>query len=406
MKQNPDLRSFLLGALTLFSISAVFSVTAVEAALFLALLLLLALRRGEGTLRGLWPELRSHPLFVPWALYLGVCLLTSLTAYYPGKALGQFNSDFLKYVCLATLLLAVKKEHLPRLAAAYTAAAAVSSVFGIYEALSPLLRGEPLARAGVLMNAVRYGEALTLALLLPLGRLLLAPGAAGGRERRLDLIAAALIFCALVLTQTRGAWLGLAVGLAAIFLFSPASRKKIAALSLALLLAAALAAAVSPAIRGRFSGMAELARGRVSAAQSNYGISVRLELWKLGYKMFKAHPVVGIGPGNVKKVFKKFHPDPFPEEGIYGTLNSIYVHQAAERGLLGLGALLFLFWSMFRFALDRFRRSGSPYALWAACALPAFYAVNLTEISFQHVHTSFASFLALAFAAAAEKGTA
>jgi O-antigen ligase len=121
--------------------------------------------------------------------------------------------------------------------------------------------------------------------------------------------------------------------------------------------------------------------------------------------MFKAHPIVGVGPDNVKRVFKKFHPEPFPEEGIYGTLNNLYVHQAAERGLLGLGALLLLFITMFIYAAKLFKAKASPYALWAVCALPAFYVVNLTEISFQHVHTSFAIFMALAFTAAAEKET-
>jgi len=113
--------------------------------------------------------------------------------------------------------------------------------------------------------------------------------------------------------------------------------------------------------------------------------------------------VLGVGPDNIKRVFKKFHPEPFPEEGIYGTLNNLYVHQAAERGILGLAALLLLFASMFLFALKRFRAAKSPYALWAVCALPAFYVVNLTEISFQHVHTAFAIFLALAFSAAVEE---
>lgn len=392
-------------ALCLFAVSVFFSVTIVQGALFLALLLALYGKHRAGSLGGVLPALKGHPLFAPWMVYLGVCLLTALTAYYPAKGLGQVNSDLLKYVCLFTLILTVRREDLPRLSAGYISAASVSSVFAAWEALSPLLSGLPLARAGVLMNAVRYGEALAIALLLVIAKLLTPAEIPAGRERRLHILAAALIFCALLLTQTRGAWLGFTAGLAAMFAFASCARKRIAALAWVILLGTALAAAAFPSIRARFAAVGELARGRVSTAESNYGISVRLELWKLGWKMCQAHPVVGIGPDNVKKVFKKFHPEPFPEEGIYGTLNSIYVQQAAERGLLGLGALLFLFWSMFLFALGRFRRTGGPYALWALCALPAFYIVNLTEISFQHVHTSFAVFMAIAFAAASEKET-
>jgi len=390
-------------ALALFAFSVIFSVTAVEAALILALVLLLAKKYGENSLDEIRPALTGHPLFVPWMVYLGVCLLTALTAYYPAKGLGQLNSDFLKYVCLSTLLLAVKKEHLPRLSAVYVGAAAVSALFGVIEAVRPALSGESLARAGVYMNAVRYGEAMTIAFMLALSRLLLAPKAGFRREHLLYGLAAAAIFAAIIFTQARGSYLGVIAGVLAIFAFAPPARKKLAVYAALMFAAVAVLAATTPVFKERLSAMTTVKQGDFSGNSASTGINVRLELWKLGYKMFKAHPVVGVGPDNIKRVFKKFHPEPFPEEGIYGTLNNLYVHQAAERGTLGLAALLLLFGSMFIFALRRFRTSKSPYALWALCALPAFYVVNITEISFQHVHTSFAIFLALAFAAAAEE---
>jgi len=390
-------------ALCLFAFSVIFSVTAVEAALLIALGLLLAKKYREGTLAAVRPALTAHPLFLPWLLYLGLCLLTSLTAYYPLKGLGQLNSDLLKYVCLSTLLLAVKKEQLPKLSAVYTAAAAVSALFGIFEALRPLLAGGgALARAGVFMNPVRYGEALTIAFMLILSRLLLPSKEGFKRERLFYLLAAAPVFAALILTQARGSYLGLLTGLLAIFIFAPPARKKLAVYAGLMLAAAALLVTATPVLKDRVSAMLAVRQGDFSDNSASTGINVRIELWKLGYKMLKAHPVVGVGPDNIKRVFKKFHPEPFPEEGIYGTLNNLYIHQAAERGLPGLAALLFLFASLFLFALRRFRAAKSHYALWAVSALPAFYVVNLTEISFQHVHTAFAIFLALAFSAAAE----
>ncbi|MDA8131472.1 MAG: O-antigen ligase family protein [Elusimicrobia bacterium] len=392
--------TLLSAFLCLFAAAALFSVTAVETALFLNLMTLLVIRYREGSIKEALSFLGCHPLFIPWALYLGVCLLTAITAYYPGKAFGQLNSDFLKYVCLSTLLLAVRKDHLPRLSAFYAAAAGVSAVFGMYEALGSLAAGNGLARAGVLMNAVRYGEAMSIALLLQLSLLLQGGEAPAGRRFPLRL-SAVLTFAAVLLTQTRGAYLGLFVGMLCIFTFSPASRKRLALAGGVMLLAVVLLAAFSPGVRNRVDASVAFKRGDFAANSASTGINIRLELWKVGYKMFKAHPVVGVGPDNIKRLFKKFHPEPFPEDGVYGTLNNIYVHQAAERGTLGLAALLFLFWAMLNFALRRFRATSSPYALWALCALPAFYVMNLTEISFQHVHTSFAIFLALAFAAAA-----
>lgn len=407
--QSPSWRSpdnLILAALCLFAFSVVFSVTVVQIALFLAIIALLIKKHREHTLRDILPSLASHPLFVPWLVYLGVCLLTALTAYYPAKGLGQLNSDFLKYVCLSTLLLAVKKEHLSKLSAVYVAAAAISAVFGIAEVLTSLYPGGgPAARAGVLMNAVRYGEAMTIAFLLALSRALLPLKDDSARERLLYALAAALIFAVVILSQTRGAYLGLAAGLAFMFAFASGTRKKLAILAGALLAAGAVLTALSPSLRGNLAAMTEYRQGDFTENSRNTGISVRLELWKLGYKMFKAHPVVGVGPDNVKKVFKTFHPEPFPEKDVFGTLNNLYLHQAAERGILGLGALLLLFLTMFIYAARRFKATASPYALWAACALPAFYVVNLTEISFQHVHTAFAILMAIAMAAAAEKET-
>jgi len=407
--QSPSWRSpdnLIFAALCLFAFSVVFSVTVVQIALFLAIIFLLVKKRREHTLGDILTSLARHPLFVPWVIYLGVCLLTALTAYYPAKGLGQLNSDFLKYVCLSSLLLAVKKEHLSTLSAVYVAAAAVSAVFGIAEVVTSLFSGDgAISRAGVLMNAVRYGEAMTIAFLLALSRLLLPRKDDSARERLLYALSAALIFTVILLSQTRGAYLGLAAGLAFMFAFASATRKKLAIFAGALLAAGAVLTALSPSLRGNLAAMTEYRQGDFAENSRNTGISVRLELWKLGYKMFKAHPVVGVGPDNVKKVFKKFHPEPFPEKDVFGTLNNLYIHQAAERGLLGLGALLLLFITMFIYAAKLFKSTASPYALWAVCALPAFYVVNLTEISFQHVHTSFAIFMALAFAAAAEKET-
>ena len=77
-------------------------------------------------------------------------------------------------------------------------------------------------------------------------------------------------------------------------------------------------------------------------------------------------------------------------------MHNLYLQQMAERGLLGLAALLALFGGMLALALKNFRAGSNAYTLWALTVLPAYYIMNLTEISFQHIHTSFAVFLALA----------
>ena len=390
-------------ALCLFAFSVIFSVTAVEAALLIALGLLLAKKHSEGTLPAVRPSLTSHPLFLPWLVYLAICLLTSLTAYYPLKGLGQLNSDFLKFVCLFTLFQSLKREALPALSIFYISGAALAALIGIGQVahIFPSNFDYSSVRANALMNAVRYSEVMTIAFMLVLARLVIPVKETFKNENLFYRLVAVPVFISILLSQTRGAYLGLIAGVLTMLYFSGPYRKKMAAFAALMLCIAALLMATNAGMRGRLLVMSGKKTSELTGNTPSVAINTRLELWKLGLKMFKAHPIVGIGPDNVKPVFTRFQPVQIGIEKTWGSLHSLYLHQAAERGLLGLGALLFLFWAMFAYALARFRAAGSPFALWALCALPAYYMMNLTEISFQHVHTAFAIFMALAFSAAA-----
>lgn len=394
----------IFASLGLFAFAVIFSVTAVEAALFLTLLLLLVRKYREKTMPDLPPSLARHTLFAPWMIYLGVCLLTALTAYYPAKGLGQLNSDFLKYLCFTTLLLTVRKEHLSNLSAAYTLAAVAAALIGIAEVVvSANDAGMATVRANAFMNAVRYGEVMGLALMLVLSRLIIPTPDSFRREGLLYKLAVVPVFVALILSQTRGAYLGLFFGLATMLYFASPSRQKVLLYSAALAVIGAIVLSFTPTIRHRITAMVSRNTATMDTDSPDTAINIRFELWELGAQMFQAHPVLGVGPDNVKKVFKKFHPEPIGYEETWGSLHNLYIHQAAERGLIGLGALALLFMTFFLFAKTNFQAARSPYTLWALCALPAYYAMNLTEISFQHVHTAFAAMLALAFSAAAKE---
>lgn len=389
--------------LCLFAFAVIFSVTAVEAALFTALGLLLWKMRAERTLGAVRPALTGHPLFLPWLVYLGVCLLTSLTAYYPLKGLGQLNSDLLKFVCLFTLFQAVKKEHLPALSRFYIAGALLSALIGIGQVahIFPSNFDPSSVRANALMNAVRYSEVMTIAFMLILARLVVPSKETFRREGLFYELAALPVFISILLSQTRGAYLGLVAGALVMLYFSGPCRRRMAAYAGIMLVTAALVMAANTGMRSRVLAMSAPKVQDTAPNSPTLAINIRMSLWKLGLRMFREHPVVGIGPDNVKRVFTRFQPEQIGYEKTWGSLHSLYIHQAAERGIVGLCALLFLFWAMYALAVRRFKAAAGPYTLWALCALPAYYVMNLTEISFQHVHTSFAIFLALAFSAAA-----
>jgi O-antigen ligase len=61
----------------------------------------------------------------------------------------------------------------------------------------------------------------------------------------------------------------------------------------------------------------------------------RLFMWQSGLQMVKDHPLIGVGPGGVKRVYPRYvHPEALKRST--GHLHSNPVQLAAERGLLGL----------------------------------------------------------------------
>jgi len=64
----------------------------------------------------------------------------------------------------------------------------------------------------------------------------------------------------------------------------------------------------------------------------------RFIVWRTGWEMIKAHPLLGVGPEEISKdaVFYAYLPKDIPlplPPGYYKHLHSIYIHYAAERGI-------------------------------------------------------------------------
>ncbi len=165
----------------------------------------------------------------------------------------------------------------------------------------------------------------------------------GGRMRRVGLWIACglLIATAIVLGETRGIWIAVAV--AVLYLCWFWHRWLVAAIPAAALLAIAL----SPgAIRERFTSIFQ-PRG----VDSN---QFRIVTWRTGIQMIERHPWLGLGPEEVKLHFDDYVPADIPRplpSGWYGHLHNIYLHYAAERGIPTmlvlmwmLGKILFDFW--------------------------------------------------------------
>jgi putative inorganic carbon (HCO3(-)) transporter len=161
-------------------------------------------------------------------------------------------------------------------------------------------------------------------LLLVLAFLLFAPDIR--KWRWIAFPCAAIVGIALVLSITRSVWL--AAVAAGLYLFW--EWRKSTALAVPVLLVLGLLVAPS-AVRERVRSLTN----PHGETDSN---SHRLIVWRTGLQMIKAHPLLGVGPEEIRKkeVFDAYLPSdihyPLPD-GNYQHLHSIYIHYAAEEGL-------------------------------------------------------------------------
>lgn len=172
-----------------------------------------------------------------------------------------------------------------------------------------------------------------------------------------------VIALSLVLGYTRSMWAGTALGLAyLLWLWKP--------WSVALLpVAAALLFVANPAGVGDRMRSIEHPAGDLDSNQ--FRIVCRRAAWE----MIKAHPLLGLGPEQVKAQFKAYIPPDVPRPlptGAYIHLHNVYLQYAAERGLPALAAFLWWLGKMlwdFAAAARRGAKGDARFALHGAIAV-------------------------------------
>ena len=161
--------------------------------------------------------------------------------------------------------------------------------------------------------------------------LLLAILALGRRTAR-RLIPTALAVTVLGLTYVRNAWLGLAV---AIVLLTALTRR--VWLIAPVILAVLITLAVPSVLRTRVLSM--LDPGDETARE-------RLYFWDAGRRMVADAPLLGLGPGGVHRYYPQYKA-PEARKPRTGHLHNNLIQIAAERGLLGLAAWLWIWIAFF-----------------------------------------------------------
>ena len=354
-------------ALALCALALPVSIAGSNIALALLALALLADRRR------IVPAWRSEPVLAALIFYAAAGLVAAALSAAPAVSLRDAVKDLHRLWSLGLFVAALALEPEAPILEALAASFAAMALYGIAQTA---FGGRPhgmMVRAHGFVHAVVYGEQMALAALGAIC-VLLRPEAKTPRPAAAIFLA--LVFAALVLDQTRMALFAAFAGFAFVALLEPRARRW--ALP-GLMVVAAVGAA--------WEFMPDGGRS-LSALVKPYDPAnphqARFALWDVALRMFRDHPVFGVGPGGYHRLFARYHPALIEGENAWGSAHNLYLHQLAERGLLGEVALLVLCAAFFARARRAARVDAGARALWAAGAAAAFLAMSLTETSFQN----------------------
>lgn len=295
------------------------------------------------------------PLFLPFIILYGVMALSTLQASsleYSLKELLKWGEVLLIYLIICTT---VRRREIPWVVGSLLMAGALEGVLGVYQFLTGsgpehfTVMGRFVRAYGHFMQPNPFGGymGLVMPLALAAGLGLVLDGEIPWRSRLIPglacLTVAGVTGIALIMSWSRGAWLG---AMAALVILALLMDKRFAfGLGLLILILGLLLRPPLEWLLVRFQdlafapGLEDLRTAEIT--DENYAIIERLAHWDAALKMWGDHFWLGVGIGNYEPVYRNYALPRWPEP--LGHAHNYYLNIAAETGFIGLLAYLF-FW--------------------------------------------------------------
>lgn len=367
------LRHGLLGA---FVLGLGFSITLSQTALTALTVHWLWSRRDPAARP--WREL---PLVGPVLAFSAATVLSAVASGHPLESLLASKGLLLVvalWICADTLADARETD---RFLSALLLVGAVGAVIGLVQVTACPPAPPRAGVAGWLFHRCdrargSFSIYMTLAGVLTMLLLAGAPRLLPGPGRRLGGAGPWLLMVlGLTATYVRGAWLGFGAGILAL---APLIRRGRLVLMVGLVALAGLALAGPAPLRQRFLSMGD---------PQEATIKERRYMIQSGLAMAREHPVLGVGPGGVKREYGRFaRPEAIKQRT--GHLHNTPLQILVERGLLGLLAWCSIWVAFFARAVSILRRLGHDEARERAlvagsvAAIVGFLVTGLSEYSF------------------------
>jgi O-antigen ligase len=328
------------------------------------------------------PDRVRYQLIAPFVLFAVSGLVSIIASAHPRLSALRFGYAPIAFLFFfAGQHVASHSRSLGRLFLVLTTVVLLLGVDGTWQAItgSSLLGGRPLA-AGRAAGSLPHPNDLALVpILLPFA---VSTMLSSSRRKWRTLAALALLagLSAALLSQSRNAWLGIAVGLSAMLVLA-GRRKAVLALGATALAGFVLALTFDVgSVRTRVLSLVE------------WRTEGRIGVWVVAWKMFEEAPLVGKGVHTFGEHYARLLPDlDLPagyerEERAIPWAHNLYLEALGERGVLGLGALVYVVGS----ALGGLRRRSSaaedtappPEVAAIGASLLVFLGMGLFDLTF------------------------
>jgi O-antigen ligase len=304
----------------------------------------------------------APPYFWPLCVYAAWTLVSAAFSFDPRTSFVDCKQLVL-FVLIPVVYRFVSGTRGFTLMTVVVTCAAVSAAFGIVQ--YGILHYDHLGQRpqGTLGHYMTYSGLLMIVIAIALARVLFGRG-----ERTWAALVMPALAVAVALTFTRSAWVGVCVAAALLF-----SLKDFRLFAVIPIVAAVFVAAAPSSISQRFVSMFDL------KDPTNRD---RLAMIHEGERMVRAHPLTGVGPNMVQRLYSEYRGADAVEK-INPHLHNVPLQIAAERGLPALAAWLWFIGAVILDLWKRFTRAENRFLPAAAlAAVTALLTAGLFEYNF------------------------
>ncbi len=345
--------------LLLFALSLPLSKSAVTVLVGIAALYLLSLVIAKGAYRAELKHLLVQPLLVPVLLPVGVALGGLFLTTHLSDGLGIVNK--LATLPLAYLVTSVLTDATDSGPGGYRTAETALLVFiaGIFllDSVAVLTylgvigqRKFTLPMYPMNVHHIWFANLNAVGIYAASSFLFFRTAPQEPRKNTLLPVFIVLAIVSILFSIARTAWFAMfATGVVLTYLY--VDRKRIFLLALAVLISGCFLAYSSiPFVHDRVNAIySDIVTYNATGGDAYSSLGDRFLMWKAAIKMFSTNPVLGVGTGEYVETIKAYvSAGLLPSRMLgYNQPHNMYLFSLASNGVLGLGALLFMFYRVF-----------------------------------------------------------